>query len=71
VCAALFVALVPSITAAQGRGIFVDAGPMIGIRFTPSAEGDPTLFSLNGTLRMVAFNQDWNVRPTIVMRWQP
>jgi hypothetical protein len=65
VSAALFVVLLPSIAAAQGRGIFVDAGPMIGIRFTPSAEGDPTLFSLSGSP-----TYEWNDLDGD-RRWQP
>lgn len=61
----LFLLALPSTAAAQNHGIFVDGGALFGVRFTPSAEGDPTLFTLGGSL-----TYEWN-DINGDRRWQP
>jgi hypothetical protein len=46
---ALFALLVPTTAHAQNRGIFIDAGALAGIRFTPTTDGDPVIFATGGS----------------------
>jgi hypothetical protein len=61
----LFALLLPTIVEAQNRGIFIDGGAFAGVRFTPTAEGDPTLFTLSGSI-----TYEWN-DINGDRRWQP
>jgi hypothetical protein len=62
---ALLAVLLPTAAAAQNRGVFVEGGALFGVRFTPSAEGDPTLFSLSASP-----TYEWNDLNGD-RRWQP
>ena len=65
VSAALFAVLLPTLAAAQNSGVFIEGGALVGVRFTPTADGDPTLFSLSGDL-----TYEWNDLNGD-RRWQP
>lgn len=61
----LLALLLPALATAQDHGIFVDGAGLFGVRITPSAEGDPTLFTGLGSA-----TYEWN-DANGDRRWQP